>query len=278
MLVNMKEMLKTAKEEGYGVIATDAWNSTSLKAMVEIAEETKSPIILSLAEVHLPYFSLREMADLAKLYTKDVSVPVALHFDHGMTFDEIIKAIHAGFTSVMIDASACEYEENVRRTKEIVKIAHAVNVSVEAEIGHVGGAEGGGDDGNDSLLTDPAEAARFVEETGVDCLAVSVGTAHGLYQGIPKLDFERLAEIAQAVEVPLVLHGGSGSGDENLRKAVELGISKVNVFSDMLKAIEEKTAKETEVFGLDREDITKAAVQACITHYLKVFKSEGVCG
>lgn len=278
MLVNMKEMLRTAKEEGYGVIATDAWNSTSLKAMVEIAEETKSPIILSLAEVHLPYFSLREMADLAKLYTKDVSVPVALHFDHGMTFDEIIKAIHAGFTSVMIDASACEYEENVRRTKEIVKIAHAVNVSVEAEIGHVGGAEGGGDDGNDSLLTEPAEAARFVEETGVDCLAVSVGTAHGLYQGIPKLDFERLAEIAQAVEVPLVLHGGSGSGDENLRKAVELGISKVNVFSDMLKAIEEKTEKETEVFGLDREDITKAAVQECIRHYLKVLKSKGVCG
>lgn len=278
MLVNMKEMLVKAKREGYGVIATDAWNSTSLKAMVEIAEETKSPIILSLAEVHLPYFSLQEMADLTKIYTKNVSVPVALHFDHGMTFDEIIKAIHAGFTSVMIDASACEYEENVRRTKEIVKIAHAVNVSVEAEIGHVGGAEGGGEDGNDSLLTDPAEAARFVEETGVDCLAVSVGTAHGLYQGIPKLDFERLAEIARAVEVPLVLHGGSGSGDENLRKAVELGISKVNVFSDMLKAIEEKTAKETEVFGLDREDIAKTAVKECITHYLKVFKSEGVCG
>jgi len=277
MLVNMKEMLNTAKEEGYGVIATDAWNSTSLKAMVEIAEETKSPIILSLAEVHLPYFSLKEMAELAKLYTKDVKVPVALHFDHGMTFDEIIKAIHAGFTSVMIDASACEYEENVRRTKEIVKIAHAVNVSVEAEIGHVGGAEGGGDDGHDSLLTDPAEAARFVEETGVDCLAVSVGTAHGLYKGIPKLDFERLQEIAKAVEVPLVLHGGSGSGDENLRKAVELGISKVNVFSDMLKAIEIKTEKEEDIFGLDREDIAKSAVKECINHYLKVFKSEGVC-
>lgn len=277
MLVNMREMLKTAKEEGYGVIATDAWNSTSLKAMVEIAEETKSPIILSLAEVHQSYFSPKEMAELAKLYTKKVTVPVALHYDHGMTFDGIVQAIHAGFTSVMIDASACEYEENVRRTREIVKIAHALNVSVEAEIGHVGGAEGGEDDGHGSLLTDPAEAARFVMETGVDCLAVSVGTAHGLYTGIPKLDFERLEEIAQVVEVPLVLHGGSGSGDENLRKAVELGICKVNVFSDMLKAIEEKTENESELFGLDREDIAKLAVKDCIAHYFKVFKSEGVC-
>jgi fructose-bisphosphate aldolase class II len=278
MLVNMKEMLEIAKKEGYGVIATDAWNSTSLKAMVEIAEEKKAPIILSLAEVHLPYFSQKEMAELAKVYTKDTSVPIALHFDHGMTFDEIVKAIHAGFTSVMMDASSCEFEENVRRTKEIVKIAHAVNVSVEAEIGHVGGAEGGGDDGLGSLLTDPAEAVRFVEETGVDCLAVSVGTAHGLYTGIPKLDFERLEEIAKAVSVPLVLHGGSGSGDENLRKAVELGISKINVFSDMLKTIELNTEKaEGELFGLDREDIAKNSVKECIAHYLQVFKSEGVC-
>lgn len=277
MLVNMKEMLNTAKEEGYGVIATDAWNSTSLKAMVEIAEETKTPIILSLAEVHLPYFTAKEMVELAKVYSKDTSVPMALHFDHGMTFDEIVKAIHAGFTSVMMDASSCDFEENVRRTKEIVKIAHAVNVSVEAEIGHVGGAEGGGDDGLGSMLTDPAEAVRFVEETGVDCLAVSVGTAHGLYKGVPKLDFERLEEIAKAVSVPLVLHGGSGSGDENLRKAVELGISKINVFSDMLKTIEVNTEKADGLFGLDREDIAKASVKECIQHYMKVFKSEGVC-
>jgi fructose-bisphosphate aldolase class II len=277
MLVNMKEMLQTAKAEGYGVIAADAWNSTSLKAMVEIAEEKKAPIILSLAEVHLPYFTAKEMAELAKVYTKDTTIPMALHFDHGMTFDEIVKAIHAGFTSVMIDASACDFEENVRRTKEIVKIAHAVNVSVEAEIGHVGGAEGGGDDGLGSMLTDPAEAVRFVEETGVDCLAVSVGTAHGLYKGVPKLDFERLEEIAKVISVPLVLHGGSGSGDENLRKAVELGISKVNVFSDMLKTIEVNTEKAGELFGLDREEIAKESVKECIAHYMHVFKSEGVC-
>ncbi len=278
MLVNMKEMLQTAKAEGYGVIATDAWNSTSLKAMVEIAQEKKAPIILSLAEVHLSNITAKEMAELAKIYTKDTTVPMALHFDHGMTFDEIVKAIHAGFTSVMIDASSCDFEENVRRTKEIVKIAHAVNVSVEAEIGHVGGAEGGGDDGLGSLLTDPEEAVRFVQETGVDCLAVSVGTAHGLYTGIPKLDFERLEEIAKVVSVPLVLHGGSGSGDENLRKAVELGISKINVFSDMLKTIEVNTEKAGEdIFGLDREKIAKESVKECVAHYMKVFKSEGVC-
>jgi fructose-bisphosphate aldolase class II len=148
---------------------------------------------------------------------------------------------------------------------------------VEAEIGHVGGAEGGGDDGLGSMLTDPAEAVRFVEETGVDCLAVSVGTAHGLYKGVPKLDFERLEEIAKVISVPLVLHGGSGSGDENLRKAVELGISKVNVFSDMLKTIEVNTEKAGELFGLDREEIAKESVKECIAHYMHVFKSEGVC-
>ena len=187
------------------------------------------------------------------------------------------QAIDAGFTSVMIDGSSLPFEENVEKTKEIVAYAHKRNVTVEAEIGHVGGGESYLDpEDDDTMLTTVDEAVKFAELTGVDSLAVSIGTAHGEYKGIPHLNFDRLSQIAERVEVPLVLHGGSGSGDENLTKAVQLGICKVNIFTDLTIAAKEKTKEGY----ADRSyyDSTKLAVQGikeCLMHYYEVFQTKG---
>ena len=247
MYVTLKELLTHAEEGGYTVLAPNVFNLESLIAVVEAAEAERAPVIIAIGESRLKDEQLQKYLPLvAKQMAMEATVPVGINLDHGKSYHELVLAIQKGFSSVMIDASMCPYDENVARTKEIVKIAHELGISVEAEIGHVGEGgdytEAGAKDG----LTEPEMAKRFAVETQVDALAVAVGTAHGVYKGTPKLDFERLDEIHKMVDVPLVLHGGSGTGMENLVRASELGIRKLNINTELLIEARTQVKKELE--------------------------------
>ena len=236
MLVSSEKMLADARRNHYAIPAPDFWDSRSVSTFVKTAESLNAPLILSFAQIHLSYLGLEEAALLGKFHAKKCASPVALHLDHGTDLSVIEEAIRLGFTSVMIDASEDPYEENVRKTKEAVKMAHAAGVSVEAEIGHVGVNPGDIRGAQESVYTEVPDAVRFTEATGIDSLAVSIGTSHGLYKGTPVIGFERLKELAAAVPVPLVLHGGSSSGDENLSRCAANGISKINLYTDFIVA------------------------------------------
>lgn len=278
MLVTSKEMFKKAQEGGYAIPAPNFIDLESLRWHVETAEKLNVPLILPLAEAHIgENITLEDAALVGKKYAAAAKVPVALHLDHGTDPEIIKKAVDLGFTSVMIDASMESFEENVRRTKEIIAYAHARGAVVEAEIGHVGAGENyENHDESDSQYTTVEEARRFVEETGVDSLAISIGTAHGMYKGIPEINFDRLKEIAAAIDTPLVLHGGFSSGDENLKKCAVNGISKINIFSDLLaaamKALEEAPPKTY----LDVKALSKKGMQDCLEHYYSVFETKPI--
>lgn len=230
MLISMIELMKKAREGHYCVPAIAVENEHSVRAAIKAAEEKRSPLIMiSLFKVNpdICYFG-RIVTDLAIR----AGVPVAMCQDHGGTYEEAIWAIRAGFTDVMADRSTLPFEENIAQVSEIVRIAHAVGVGVEAELGHVGLATNYEVDGT-SGFTVPAEAVEYVERTGVDALAVAIGTAHGVYKGVPKLQFELLRELREKVPVPLVLHGGSGTGEENLKRACRMGICKLNISNDL---------------------------------------------
>lgn len=230
MYISMIELMKKAREGHYCVPAIAVENEHSVRAAIQAAEEKNSPLILiALYKVNpdIRYFG-RIVEDLAIR----AKVPVAMCQDHGGTYAEAMWAIRAGFTDVMVDRSTLPFEENIAQVSEIVKVAHAVGVGVEAELGHVGMANQYETDGTGGF-TVPEEALEFVERTGVDALAVAIGTAHGVYSGVPKLQFELLAELREKVPVPLVLHGGSGTGDENLKKACQMGICKLNISNDL---------------------------------------------
>ncbi|GFZ25531.1 fructose-bisphosphate aldolase [Lacrimispora indolis] len=278
MLVTSKEMFKKAQEGGYAIPAPNFIDLESLRWHVETAEKLNVPLILPLAEAHIgENITLEDAALVGKKYAAEAKVPVALHLDHGTNPEIIKKAVDLGFTSVMIDTSMESFEENVRRTKEIIAYAHARGAVVEAEIGHVGAGENyENHDESDSQYTTVEEARRFVEETGVDSLAISIGTAHGMYKGIPEINFDRLKEIARAIDTPLVLHGGSSSGDENLARCAVNGISKINIFSDLLaaamKALEEAPPKTY----LDVKALSKKGMQECLEHYYSVFETKTI--
>ncbi len=278
MLVTSKEMFEKAREGGYAIPAPNFIDLESLRWHVETAEKLNVPLILPLAEAHIgENITLEDAALVGKKYAAAAKVPVVLHLDHGTDPEIIKKAVDLGFTSVMIDASMESFEENVRRTKEIIAYAHARGAVVEAEIGHVGAGENyENHDESDSQYTTVEEAKRFVEETGVDSLAISIGTAHGMYKGIPEINFDRLKEIAAAIDTPLVLHGGSSSGDENLKKCAVNGISKINIFSDLLaaamKALEEAPPKTY----LDVKELSKKGMQDCLEHYYSVFETKPI--
>ncbi len=231
-------MLERLKAGGYALVALIIMTIIHVELLFKLLKKLNQPLVLSFAaEVHDSMLSLEEAALIGRYYAEKAKVDVALHLDHGTKFDTIKKAIAYGFTSVMIDASSCDFEENVRRTKEVVEYAHARGVVVEAmRIGHVGSGETYATDEDDSIYTEVEAAKKFVELTGVDSLAISIGTAHGHYKSTPVINFERLHEIREALDIPLVLHGGSSSGDENLRRCATEGISKINVFTDFVVA------------------------------------------
>ena len=253
MLVNSKKMLEEAKIGHYAVPAANIVNLENIKGVIEAAEETKHPLMVCLAEVHTPTLGIEEAAAIVKYYAEKSNQDIALHYDHGFTIELVKKAIDVGFTSVMIDGSSLPFEENVAKTKEIVAYAHERNVTVEAEIGHVGEGDSYHVEGN-TMLTTPEEAKKFVEQTGVDSLAVSIGTAHGEYKGIPHLNFERLQEIATEVSI---------------------GIAKVNICTDLLNAARDNTKDGyAERSYYDSVTLAKDGFKDCLKHYYEVFHTK----
>lgn len=237
MLVNMKELLVPANKERYGIGFFNAVNVEMARAIIETAEELQSPVMIGTAEALLPVTELERVAEYLIPMAQKARVPVCVHYDHGLTFDGCMQALKLGFTSIMYDCSTSPYEENMEKVAEMVKICHAVNISVEGELGHVGDNAGSGRLKNPSdYYTDAGTAADFVKKTGVDALAVAVGNAHGDYAFPPKLDFGRIRLISEKTNLPLVLHGGSGLSDSDFRDAIKYGVSKVNIFTDLDKA------------------------------------------
>lgn len=234
-LVNLSNMLKKADQEKTAVGNFDVFNIEMLKAVLGAAEETRSPVILAYGEVFEDYIDILHFARLAVSMAQSASVPVALHLDHAVKFSSIIKAVDSGFTSIMVDASDKPLEENIAVTQKVMDVCRVLDVSVEAELGHVSGIEGLYEN-DEYIYTDPLEAKRFVEQTGVDALAVAVGTVHGVYKSKPRLNLTRLREIKAAAGIPLVLHGGSGLSDEDFRQTIECGVSKINIFTDLTLA------------------------------------------
>lgn len=277
MLVTSKVIFEESRKNGFAIPAPNFYDSDSLKSYISVAESLDLPLILSFAEVHLEFMSIDEAAMMGKFYAERSSVPIVLHLDHGMTPDVIMKAIDLGFSSVMIDASSDTFENNVRRTKEIVEYAHPRGVVVEAEIGHVGsGVNYENHEHTDSKYTDVNEAIRFAKLTNVDSLAISIGTAHGEYKGKPEINFDILRQISDAVNIPLVLHGGSSSGDENLNKCALSGISKINIFTDLINAAyaNVQQARPSNILELREEAMN--GMKACLKHYYQVFETKKV--
>ena len=235
MLVNLIDVLGDAQKKHYAVGLFNTTDTDMLEAAIAAAEEVRSPIIIGTAEVLLPFGELKLIAPSLVAAAKRATVPVVVHYDHGLTEERCMEAIELGFSSIMFDGSLGAPSENLERTARMVKYAHSRKISVEGEIGHVGEASAGDNETSD-MYTTPKEAIDFVRATGVDALAIAIGTAHGAYKTKPRLDIARLAEIRAAIETPLVLHGGSGLSDDDFRNVIEHGIAKVNIFTDLCLA------------------------------------------
>ncbi len=249
MLVNMKEMLKKAATEGYAVGQFNINNLEWTKAILEECEEQKSPVILGVSAGAAKYMGgFKVVSNLVDglLESMNITVPVALHLDHGTSFEMCQEAIDAGFSSVMIDASKHELDENIRITKEVVEYAKDFSVSVEAELGHVGGDEDGITGG--IVYADAEECVKMVSESGIDCLAPALGSVHGPYKGEPKLGFVEMEDIFNKTQIPLVLHGGSGIPEEQIKRSISLGTAKINVNTEKQIAF---TSKVREILNND---------------------------
>ena len=281
MLRTLKEVLASARAGGYAVGAFEFWSVDSAQAIVEAAEMVGVPVILQAGPLELEFAGLQALSGIAHSVASNSRTDVVLHLDHGDTIDLARAVLEAGFTSVMIDGSGLPYEQNRDLTRQVVGLAHPRGISVEAELGRLAGAEVRGDvSKEEAMQTDPEEAQRFVEETGVDALAVAIGNAHGLYAYEPELNLPRLAQIASKVVVPLVLHGGSGTPDEQVREAIKLGITKVNVCTEFIAAFgrayttaQEKTDFKYNVpalFGAGRTAGTELAAAK-----MRLFAGEG---
>lgn len=279
MLVNMNDILLPAREGRYGVGFFNAVNVEMARAIIETAQELKAPVMIGTAEILLPVTELELVADYLIPMAKKASVPVCVHYDHGLTEKRCREAMALGFTSVMYDCSTLSYEENLEKVAGMVELCHAQGITVEGELGHVGDNEGAGRlDDPSAYFTDPERALDFVRKTGVDSLAVAVGNAHGDYKFPPKLDFERIETIASLTGIPLVLHGGSGLADSDFRTAVEKGICKVNIFTDIDKAgkagIEKGLSEgKTSMCGLIPYEIE--AMKAVVAEKIHLFGSDG---
>ena len=271
MLVTLEEILKEAEKKKYAVGLFNMLNLEMARGIIEAAEEEKSPVILGVAEVHLPLIPF-EYASLVMRRIADKSkVPVCLHFDHGVTYSKILEAIRGGFSSVMYDGSSLPYEENIENTRQISKVAHALGVSVEAELGHVGSGDNEADFNCDDMYTDKNQVNDFIKRADVDALAVAIGTAHGKYVKKPVLDIQRLADIYAIADKPLVLHGGSGLSDDDFRNTVKNGIRKVNICTEMCIA-----AREAYIASANHEilfDDAKNAVKEVVKRKMQLFGS-----
>jgi len=279
MYTSMKDMLWHAHDHHYAVMAINVVDMEQVKACIEAAEEEHSAVILNISPRQMkahayPYI----MAPMVKNLAERASIPVALNIDHGVNMEDIVTAIQCGYSSVMVDASSFEFEENVRRVRAVVALAHAKGLSVEAELGHVGVAANA-DGQNADFYTNVEQAKEFVDRTGCDCLAVAIGTAHGSYPKnmIPKLDFDRLTELKARLNMPLVLHGGSGAGEENIRRAVACGINKINVCTDLMNHAKNSMVKtlqeQPNIEYMEWHEAAEEAMKDFIKNYMRMIGS-----
>jgi len=303
MLVTNKDLMIPARRSGYGVGAFNVNNLEAILSVVEAAVEEKSPAIVAVTPSAIKYAGLPYISKIVRTAAELAPVPLSLHLDHGEDFETASKCVNAGFTSVMIDGSHLKFEDNISLTKRVVDVAHPKGVSVEAELGRLAGVEESTVEEKDAILTDPAVAKDFVERTGVDTLAVAIGTSHGAYKfkAEPKLDFERLKLISKNVSLPLVLHGASsvpawiiekaakygaelggakGIPEENIQKAISLGIAKINIDTDLrlawTAAVREVLANSPKEF--DPRKIlgpAKETMKQVVKSKMKLFGSTG---
>jgi fructose-bisphosphate aldolase class II len=280
-LVSMVELLAKAQKEHYAVGAFNCNNMEIIQAIVAAAEAESSPVIIQASQGAIKYAGIEFISGLTKLAAEKASVPIALHLDHGTSFAQVMQCARNGFSSVMIDGSKLPLEDNIALTNKVIEAVRHLGISVEAELGKIGGTE---DDisvsEREALFTEPAEAEHFVQATQVDALAIAIGTAHGQYKGIPKLDFERLTQIRDRIATPIVLHGSSGVPDEALREAISRGVCKINIDTNIREAfvkaarrVLEENLKEIDprkMLGPARE-----AATAIIREKIRVFGSNG---
>ena len=274
MIVNLNSVLADAQKNNYAVGLFNTTDSDMLEAVIAAAEELRSPVIIGTAEVLLPYGELSLIAPSVIEAAKRATVPVVVHYDHGLTFERCIEAMKLGFSSIMFDGSAGDVSENIKNTREIVKIAHAMGVTVEGEIGHVGEADNCDNEVSD-MYTTKEEAVAFVEATGVDALAIAIGTAHGAYKSKPKLDIERLDEIRGALDTPLVLHGGSGLSDDDFRDTVKHGIAKINIFTDLCVAGKNAVLENSDLDYLCMRNKKVEYIKEAVKKKMMIFGSDG---
>ena len=268
MLCSMNDILPRARREGYAVPAFDTYSDIYSKAIIKAALEVRSPVIMMMIPSHADKDEVIWLSESVKGIARHYDLPIALHLDHASSIEQCIAAIEAGFSSVMIDGSELSFEDNITQTKAVVEYAHRYGVSTEAELGFVAGLDVMGNDTGDSKLTDPQEVEEFIAKTGVDSLAVSIGTAHGVYESLPDLNIEQLKKINAVSTVPLVLHGGSGTPLDQVQEAIKNGIAKINIFADMRQAtgtaLPSVTARAGKRVDPLPEDFTKPIEEALI--------------
>lgn len=274
MLVNLNDVLYKAQKEHYAVGLFNTTDTDMLEAVISAAEELNSPVIIGTAQILLPYGELKLIAPAFVEAAKRAKVPVVVHYDHGLTFERCMEALKLGFSSLMFDGSTKSYEDNIAETQEIVKIAKEFGASVEGEIGHVGSND---NEADGSMYTTKEEAMAYIEATGVDALAIAIGTAHGVYKQKPKLNLERLEEIRAAVDTPLVIHGGSGLSDDDFKNSIAKGVAKMNIFTDICLAGERamKDATEQGLGYLQARNLKVQYMKETVMNKMKLFGSVG---
>ena len=277
MLVSLREIVADAYQNGYAVGAFNCLSLENVEGAIMAAEELNSPIILQLAEVQLPCAPLEKMIPMFVDAARSSFVPVAVHLDHGLSFNTCAQAIRLGVTSVMIDGSTLPLEENIRVTREVVQMAKAFGVAVESELGKVGDTDTVEWDNNVNTFTDVDESIRFVQETGIDALAISIGNLHGKYTATPNLNIQRLKEIKDRNPIPLVLHGGSGTSEADFKDCVHNGISKVNVATAIqlriMDELRECMKNETDLGYIGLKEKIKCASKNAVADHIKLFES-----
>lgn len=288
-LVTLNELMKDAEAKNYAVGAYNVNNLELIRGIIAAAEESQSPVILSFAEVHIPLVPLEVIAPIILEAARKAKVPVAVHLDHGQDHEILIRAMKLGFSSVMFDGAHLKLDENIRQTNEISKIAKALGVSVEAELGKILRPEGGGDEDDeeeydpDDIYTNPKEARTFIENTNIDALAVAYGTAHGVYTKEPVLDFDRLQLIKDITGMPLVMHGGSGLDEAAYVKSIQCGIRKLNYYSNMAfevantiqSKLNENSDQNKKSYYHDLSKWAMEAIQEDIVRTMRIFGSAG---
>ncbi|WP_205015404.1 class II fructose-bisphosphate aldolase [Streptococcus porcinus] len=277
MKVSMLSLLKEAQKQYFAVPAMNFIDFSSAKAYLEASQEKGLPLILAFAQTHNNWLALEDAAMIGRYIQEKASTPIVLHLDHGQDLDFIKRAINLGFNSVMIDASMQTFDDNVSLTREVVNYAHARGVDVEAEIGFVGANENlENHQVIESIYTSLEDAQTFYQKTHVDSLAISIGTAHGIYNGTPEINFERLAQISSQLPIPLVLHGGSSSGDANLKRCAREGIAKINTFSDVITAAFAYQQKHQVKDYPNLQQGMQRAMKEVLLHYYDVFETKEV--